>query len=143
MKYKIEKLKKEDILKLNEIQEKYFDMQTREDFEFVLENDNYLFFTASLNNKIIAYAGVSISYERSDLLCVCVEQEYRRQGVARQLLSKLFDSLKQRKVEEILLEVNVNNQKAINLYQTLGFDKIHERKNYYGNDTAVIMRKVL
>ena len=49
MKYKIEKLKKEDILKLNEIQEKYFDLQIREDFEFVLENDNYLFFTASLS----------------------------------------------------------------------------------------------
>ena len=43
----------------------------------------------------------------------------------------------------ITLEVNVNNFSAIKFYEKLGFVKVRTIKNYYGNENAFFMIKVL
>ena len=133
----------DDIKILNDIQDKYFDHTARENFDFLLKNENYLVIVTTIDNKIIAYACFSISYEQSDLLSICVEKQYRRQNIAQNLLEVCFDYLNMLEVKEILLEVNENNIAAQKLYLKLAFEQIHIRKNYYGDQTAVIMRKTL
>ncbi len=42
-----------------------------------------------------------------------------------------------------MLEVNEKNTPAILLYKKYGFEQISVRKNYYNDDDAIIMNKIL
>ena len=58
-----------------------------------------------------------------------------------QNINELIEELKVRGVTELLLEVEHENFKAINLYLSAGFKEISERKNYYGfNSHAKILK---
>ena len=69
------------------------------------------------------------------------KQSARGKGVAKKLLSLALDNLKDSGINKIFLEVRESNFCAISLYNSLGFVKIAERKNYYGTETAIIMQK--
>lgn len=133
----------EDIVELKKLEAKCFDERIRENFSFVLENKNYLYLVAFFNKNIVAYAGASISYEQGELLSICVDSSYRKQGLATKILKELFFILKHTGVLKIFLEVNKNNTPAINLYKKLDFQFLSERKNYYGKDSAIVMVKEL
>lgn len=128
---------------LNQLQESCFDEKTRENFDYVLNDKNYLFLVAESNKQMMGYIGVSISFESSDLLTICVDKSYRGKGIAKSLVFSMIEILKGKNVEHILLEVNENNTNAIKLYEKIGFDIISKRKNYYGKDSAFIMKKIL
>ena len=78
------------------------------------------------------------SYE-IEILRIGVVADFRRKGIANQLLDFL-ESL--RKKREILLEVKSENFAAIGLYQKKGFINFAVRKRYYpdGKD-AILMKK--
>ncbi|MBP9884980.1 MAG: ribosomal protein S18-alanine N-acetyltransferase [Leptospiraceae bacterium] len=78
------------------------------------------------------------SYE-IEILRIGVVADFRRNGIANQLLDFL-ESL--RKKREILLEVKSENFAAIGLYQKKGFINFAVRKRYYpdGKD-AILMKK--
>lgn len=133
----------EDIVELKKLEAKCFDERIRENFSFVLENKNYLYLVAFFNKNIVAYAGASISYEQGELLSICVDSSYRKQGLATKILKELFFILKHAGVLKIFLEVNKNNTPALNLYKKIGFEFLSERKNYYGKDSAIVMVKEL
>ena len=133
----------EDIVELKKLEANCFDERIRENFSFVLENKNYLYLVAFFNKNIVAYAGASISYEQGELLSICVDSSYRKQGLATKILKELFFILKHTGVLKIFLEVNKNNTPAINLYKKLDFQFLSERKNYYGKDSAIVMVKKL
>ena len=79
----------EDIVELKKLEAKCFDERIRENFSFVLENKNYLYLVAFFNKNIVAYAGASISYEQGELLSICVDSSYRKQGLATKILKEL------------------------------------------------------
>ncbi len=84
----------------------------------------------------IGYVIVRNLYEHTDITDVFIEEEKRRQGYAKKILSYIINLYKGSK---IMLEVNIENVPAIKLYESLGFKKISERKNYYKDKTALIM----
>ena len=45
------------------------------------------------------------------------------------------------KLNKITLEVNENNKIAINFYKKNNFYEINCRRNYYGDDSAIIMKR--
>ena len=53
-----------------------------------------------------------------------VIKDFRRKGIAEQLLKHLIDFLKEKKIDVFVLEVLENNKPAINLYEKYGFIKI-------------------
>ena len=67
---------------------------------------------------------------------LCVELAYRRIGLGRVLVKKAMELLARDGADEILLEVDVDNKAAYNLYKNLGFEKYRTLKNFYlsGND---------
>ena len=79
----------------------------------------------------------------AELLSVVTERSFRRKGLGELLLKRYFDKLKADGEKTIFLEVRESNKAAISLYDKLGFVKISKRKKYYGEETAVIMRKEL
>jgi ribosomal-protein-alanine N-acetyltransferase len=66
---------------------------------------------------------------------IAVLPPYRRQGVARTLLSALLLHARSLLAERILLEVRASNQAAIRFYQASGFQTLARRRDYYSNPT--------
>ena len=104
-------------------------------FNFVLENDSCL----------IGYVGVWLMYEQAQITTIGVSPHYQRQGYGRLLMNTMIDLAIQHGCETMSLEVRVSNEKAIALYQSLGFTIEAIRKNYYqdNHEDAYLMMKRL
>jgi N6-L-threonylcarbamoyladenine synthase len=94
--------------------------------------------------ELVGYAGLATvpgSFS-SDVQTIAVSASHRGKGLGRKLLEALVAHSKRLGSEQILLEVRVDNEPAIKLYQSLGFERIDVRKRYYQPDDvdALIMR---
>lgn len=77
------------------------------------------------------------------MMNVAVHPDYRRQGIARLLVTELVAALAKKGVSSLALEVRASNAPAISLYEQLGFIQVGRRPNYYRNpkEDAYILRK--
>lgn len=93
--------------------------------------------------NLVGYVGSQSVLGWADMMNLAVAINYRRRGVAEQLVCTLIDNLKLRDVTCLTLEVRVSNQAAIALYNKLGFVQVGKRPNYYHNpkEDALILRK--
>lgn len=80
--------------------------------------------------------------DEAEILTVCVLPEYRKRGLAQQLLAWCAQVAQQNGAQTLFLEVSVNNQSARTLYEKQGFGKLGLRKKYYedGSDALVLGR---
>ena len=92
---------------------------------------------------VAGYIGSQSSIDESDIMNVAVHPDYRRQGVAENLINNLIMDLKARGSRALMLEVRASNAPAIALYEKLGFSQVGCRRNYYRNpkEDALILRK--
>ena len=76
---------------------------------------------------------------------IAVEKEYRRQGLARELVTKSLELAKGRGASHAVLEVRESNQGAIRLYECLGFRFVHRNPGYYSSppEDALVMARRL
>ena len=141
----VRKWRKEDCFAVSEIEKLCFsDPWTEEMVIGSFSDDYFLGYVAETKGKIIGYIGLSVVFDTADVLLVAVIEKYRRRGVAKTLLSRSLDEAKENGAERAMLEVDVKNAAAIGCYLCSGFEKIAERKNYYGaGKDAFIMEKML
>ena len=87
---------------------------------------------------MIAYLLCSIIDEYAEILNIATHPDFRQKGLAKKLLNFWLaqDHIKK---AHIILEVRAKNIPAQNLYAQCGFKQIHSRKNYYGDDDALVM----
>ena len=109
------------------------------------ELDNKLAFwlVAAEGDTVAGYIGSQTVIDETDMMNVAVHPDFRRQGIAEELVNTLVDNLKQMGSHSLTLEVRAANAPAIALYEKLGFSEIGRRKNYYRNprEDALILRK--
>ena len=75
-----------------------------------------------------------------DITNIVTKKDKRKNKIATKMLERLIEISKQRKLNNITLEVNINNKPAINLYKKYHFEEVGLRKKYYNNtDDAIIM----
>lgn len=104
--------------------------------------------TSTPPNHVLAYFVTMRILNEVHLLNIAVHHDLHGQGLGRILLNKIITLLGDQSMESILLEVRPSNQRAITLYEHLGFLPIGRRKNYYpaANNTredAIVMRLML
>lgn len=87
---------------------------------------------------VIGYLSMLDLDVEGEILRIAVKKQYRRKGVARQMITFLVDYLKERGYQKLYLEVRSSNVEAIGLYESLGFVKFNERRNYYGTGEDAI-----
>lgn len=92
-----------------------------------------------VDKDVMGFISYSVIYERAELNYIGVEEKYRRKGIAQTLFNSVYDELKNNMVENFSLEVNVNNNAAINFYLKNGFEIKSIRKNYYGDADGYLM----
>ncbi|MEN2975357.1 MAG: GNAT family N-acetyltransferase [Candidatus Caldarchaeales archaeon] len=101
-------------------------------FKHLLKNSNSIFLKASLKDLLIGFIAGLCSGRRCHLYTIDVSKAYRRMGVASKLLDAFEKKALEKNVEEIILQVEVSNLPALNLYLKKGYKIIKRRENYYG-----------
>ncbi len=91
------------------------------------------------DNLLNGFIHFSKMYETVDIVNIVVDESIRKKGIASKLISEVVNYFSD--VTYIMLEVNENNIPAINLYKKNNFYVINRRKNYYGNEDALIMKR--
>ncbi len=127
-----------DILKLE--RELFEDPYSEETLRKELKLPFSLGLTAKLDGEVAGYCLAWLIGETCEIHRIGVKRELQGMGIGRELLKTLFKIARERGAKEAILEVNEKNYRAISLYKHLGFSKVSERKNYYRNDHALILK---
>lgn len=99
-------------------------------------------YVAKINNNVIGYIVFYIFCGEGHIMNIAVDSAFRRQGVARYLISSALEIVRRQSGNEVYLEVAANNTPAKQLYRQLGFKIYGIRKKYYRNgEDAYILRK--
>ena len=108
-----------------------------------LDNKWALWLVALEDGNVAGYIGSQTSIGETDVMNVAVHPDFRRRGIAAELIDALVAELKNRGSHALMLEVRASNGPAIALYEKLGFFQVGCRKNYYRNpkEDALILRK--
>lgn len=92
--------------------------------------------------QVIAIAGARCAQD-AEILTVSVAPDFRRQGIARRLVTHLISEVRSAGAERVLLEVRAADMGAQQLYLGLGFEELSRRQGYYSNDDAIVMVRLL
>ena len=110
-----------------------------------LENQCAAFLVAedSVSGRVLGYAGLMVVADEGYITNVAVFPEYRRQGIAAQILQVFVQFAEANRLAFLTLEVRPSNAAAIALYQGFGFEEVGRRKNYYDlpKEDALILTK--
>lgn len=110
--------------------------------QFNLQSSVYI--TANEGNKTVGYACFTYVCGEAELLRICVDKNFRRQGVAAKIFEKCETIFKEKNVLQCFLEVRAGNGSAISFYKKNGFEVLGKREGYYKNycnEDALIMSK--
>ena len=95
---------------------------------------------AEHDQQIIGYIAWQHIQDEIELHLIATAPSHRQQGIASQLMQQLIATAQQHHAR-IILEVRASNHIAQALYRKHQFTPIATRKNYYGNEDAIIMEK--
>lgn len=140
----ITEMKLSDLEKIEDILTTDFDdFWNKKVLEEELSSSSSKYIVAKNDNEIVGFAGIKIVLDEVDIMNIVTKKNYRRQGIGCLLLKNLITISKNLNIKSITLEVHENNSNAIDLYTKYNFQKIGVRKNYYKNESAIIMKKDL
>ena len=107
--------------------------------ETISRNGHY--FIAEINGKTVGHGGFTAVLDEGDITNIAVRPEFRRKGVASEILKAMIADAKAQNLVFLTLEVRSQNEPAILLYEKFRFTIRGERKNFYRNppDNAKIM----
>ena len=100
----------------------------------------YVFTSVKAEDQTVGYAAGTICGDQGEIQRICVLPEFRHRGLAKRLLSELDRALRLAGCGELFLEVRRGNIPAISLYESYGFEQAGERKKYYRDEDALILR---
>lgn len=130
----VRKMTEEDASGVAAVEAKCFSTPWPEvEFFKAASDKNYTFLVADIDGSIIGMAGLIKSIPEATVTNVAVVPEYRKCGIARNVVSKLLDIGGEEGVTEFTLEVRESNAGAIRLYESLGFSFEGKRPRFYEN----------
>ena len=145
MKVTVSRAVEDDIAFIAALEKESFSMpQSENELLKMLASDNNILLVAKFGDTLAGYVGAYTVCRESDIVTVATSPTFRRKGVARELLSALFESLSGES-DAVFLEVRESNGAARALYQSLGFFETGIRRGYYKNpsENAVLYKKDL
>ncbi len=94
--------------------------------------------------RTVGFALMGFGEERAHLVLLAVRPTHQRRGIARRMLTWLFETATVAGMASIHVELRVDNTSAFIMYQALGFTETLRVPRYYaGRETAVRMLRVL
>lgn len=111
-------------------------------FKNLLDDFFSFWYILFIDNKPCGFICGSFIVDETNIITVGVIDEYRRRGFAKLLFNKVFEISASACMKSVLLEVSVQNKPAMNLYRSLGFEKIGCRKGYYKTKNGLVDAEV-
>lgn len=134
MEIKYYRLDYQDIEAISEMEKRFFGQPwSPASIATYAEKGSTIFVVAKDAEKVVGYAALMCVLNEGNLVSIAVEEEYRKIGIATEILDILYEDAIGRGVNEINLEVRRSNQSAIELYKKEEFKFIGERKDFYSN----------
>jgi ribosomal-protein-alanine N-acetyltransferase len=149
MDIKIEPVLVSRLDKLYKIEKQCFEQEafTKQQLAYMLTDYGIIGLAATVNDEITGFAiarvGIGRSASFGHVLTVDVAPAYRREGIAKKLLSEVETVLKERGIKECRLEVREDNFAALSLYRKIGYEKVGILEKYYGDVDGVYLKKIL
>lgn len=140
----IRQMRKEDIGEVCEIEKEAFSVPWSENaFEESLKLPHAIFLVAEIDEILAGYCGLYKVFNEGDITNIAVRSSCRNRGVGKELLREMIERARQMEIKDITLEVRESNIGAIHLYDTMGFENVGIRKNFYEKpkENAIIMWK--
>lgn len=109
-----------------------------------IEQKGSIYFVAVADDCVVGYIGGRVVLDEAELYRVAVLPELRGRGFGEKLVQTFVDRCGELGAKNIFLEVRKDNAVAQKTYASVGFEKIGQRKNYYGNgmDAVLMSRKL-
>lgn len=106
---------------------------SRRSLEELLDCEYAVYFVAKdeESGTVAGYAGMYVSFDVGNINNVGVLPQFRRCGIGKRLMNELCSYCKNNSITLLTLEVRESNLPAIGLYESLGFENVGVRKNYY------------
>ena len=102
---------------------------SRESFRQELErNMAARYLVAVKDGRVVGYAGAWIILDESHITNIAIEESERGQGIGRKLTEALMQYISNLGAAYATLEVRVSNERAQQLYKSLGFVSVGKRK---------------
>lgn len=97
--------------------------------------------------RIVGHGILSVAAGDAHLLNACIHPDYQSQGLGRVLVDYMLGRALKKDASSVFLEVRPSNTHAGKLYESMGFNEVGLRKNYYpafvGREDAIILAKEL
>ncbi len=118
---------------------------TDDHFRYELFQNPFAFvFVAEEDEHLVGYIDWWVTFEVGQVNNLAVLPKLRGKGIGKTMMQDVLKRFKDAQCERVTLEVRIHNEAAIALYERLGFQKRHLKKNYYENgDDAWAMELVL
>jgi ribosomal-protein-alanine N-acetyltransferase len=135
----IREVEEEELLDLHRIEELAFKNSYRiSTLAEMYENSRYKFTGIYMRKNLVGYIIILDSVDIYEIIKIAISPNYRGKKLGKKLLKNILEDLD----KNLILEVRESNKVAINLYESLGFEKINTRKGYYadtGEDGLVFL----
>ena len=118
MEIKIEKMKMQDLSKMNI--DEFDDFWNTNILENDLKQDSSYYVIAKEKDEILGFAGLNFVLDEATISNIAVRKDMRNKKIGTMLLLELINKAKE-KSSLITLEVNIKNTVAIHLYEKYGF----------------------
>ena len=119
---------------------------SRDLFERELDNPVASAYTLKVTRAgadvVAGYAIFWMVSGEAHILNVAIRADLRRRALATLLVREVLKMMDDNMILDVFLEVRKSNRAAIALYEKFGFVETFERKNYYGDEDAMVMRLV-
>ena len=104
--------------------------------ELVAENRTYL---AVDDDGLVGFGGIMVVGDEAHITNLLVSPDHRGRGIGRLLMADLIRSAVEQGARHLTLEVRSKNAAARALYTRFGLAPVGVRKDYYGDDDALVM----
>ncbi|MDR3181488.1 MAG: ribosomal protein S18-alanine N-acetyltransferase [Planctomycetaceae bacterium] len=102
-----------------------------EEFLRCLQSRSCIGVVADYRGKVVGYAIYETPRNKIFLTNIAVADEFRRKGVARQIVQKLVRKLTYQNRRKILIEIRETNLTALQCFRSLGFMATGTLRNFY------------
>ena len=103
----------------------------QEDWFTAMIRTNILTWGCFVGGKLIGFLIAIPSGESIHLANIAIDYPYRRKGIARKMMKRLYTFAHRNGCRSITLEVRESNNSAIDFYKAEGFVKVGVHKGYY------------
>ena len=125
--------------------EAYLEPWTLNMFRQEVFNGSSHFHVALLDETVVGYVGFWLVLDEAHITSVTIRDTMRGRGYGRQLMEFIMEAAKEVGATRASLEVRISNDRAQNLYRSMGFRDVYIRKGYYAKnkeDALVMMAEL-